>query len=96
MGLRAEGIISASLRLAAVRGDKQENQYSHSGQFTTRAFPQCSYLSESVPQAGWGWELLTRKVSEHTDHTVRERLKSMFSTMDCSRHRLRTQAKCWP
>lgn len=34
---RAEGVISSSHHLAAVKGDKQENQYSHSGQFTTRA-----------------------------------------------------------
>lgn len=59
MGQRAEGIISASLHLAAARGDKQENQYSHSGQFTTRASlsaPVCQ--SQSLMREGM--ELLTR------------------------------------
>lgn len=55
MGLRAEGVISASLHLAAVRGDKQENQYSHSGQFTTRASLRAAICqSQSLKRDGMG------------------------------------------
>lgn len=55
MGLRAEGVISASLHLAAVRGDKQENQYSHSGQFTTRASLSAAICqSQSLKRDGMG------------------------------------------
>lgn len=55
MGLRAEGVISASLHLAAVRGDKQENQYSGSGQFTTRASLRAAICqSQSLKRDGMG------------------------------------------
>lgn len=83
MGLRAEGVFSASLHLAAVRGDKQENQYSHSGQFTTRASLSAAICqSQSLKRDGMG---TADKVGVRAHRSRRERATEvLFSTTDSS------------
>lgn len=52
-----KGVISASLHLAAVRGDKQKNQCSLSGQFTTRASLSAAVCqSRSLKWVGNCWQ----------------------------------------
>lgn len=92
---RAEGVISCSHHLAAVKGDKQENQYSHSGQFTTRAS-----LSRPVcqnPSLKWSgmWTADKVGVRAHWSHSYSV-TEVLFSTVDSSRKTATNPSKLVP
>lgn len=92
---RAEGVISCSHHLAAVKGDKQENQYSHSGQFTTRASlsrPVCQNLS--LKWSGM-WTADKVGVRAHWSHSYSV-TEVLFSTVDSSRKTATNPSKLVP
>lgn len=92
---RAEGVISCSHHLAAVKGDKQENQYSHSGQFTTRASlsrPVCQ--NQSLKWSGM-WTADKVGVRAHWSHSY-SATEVLFSTVDSSRKTATNPSKLVP
>lgn len=92
---RAEGVISCSHHLAAVKGDKQENQYSHSGQFTTRASlsrPVCQ--NQSLKWSGM-WTADKVGVRAHWSHSY-SAIEVLFSTVDSSRKTATNSSKLIP
>lgn len=92
---RAEGVISCSHHLAAVKGDKQENQYSHSGQFTTRASlsrPVCQ--NQSLKWSGM-WTADKVGVRAHWSHSYSV-TEVLFSTVDSSRKTATNPSKLVP
>lgn len=92
---RAEGVISCGHHLAAVKGDKQENQYSHSGQFTTRASlsrPVCQ--NQSLKWSGM-WTADKVGVRAHWSHSY-SATEVLFSTVDSSRKTATNPSKLVP
>lgn len=73
MGFGAEGVIFPSPPPCRSQGRQTGKSILSLGTVHYKGLPHDA-ICQSVPQAGW--ELLTRKVSGHTDHTVSERLKS--------------------
>lgn len=78
--LRAEGVVQLGAPPRhAVQGHKQENRFSHSGQFSSGGLPQRRHLSQSLPAGRPGRGTADKVGCQSaliTDHAVRERLKS--------------------